>query len=157
MRRTRQELPKEETLEILKRNTSGVLALCGMDQKPYAVPLSYVYANQKLYFHVALEGYKLELLNQNPNASFCVIDKDEILPEKFTTKYKSVIVQGKITVADEHEKRNAIMHLAKKYAPDMDPQEEIDRFWNQFLILVLEPATCTGKQGIELVKDGLQL
>lgn len=113
MRRTRQELPKEETLEILKRNTSGVLALCGMDQKPYAVPLSYVYANQKLYFHVALEGYKLELLNQNPNASFCVIDKDEILPEKFTTKYKSVIVQGKITVADEHEKRNAITHLAK--------------------------------------------
>ena len=157
MRRTRQELPKEETLEILKRNTSGVLALCGMDQKPYAVPLSYVYANQKLYFHVALEGYKLELLNQNPNASFCVIDKDEILPEKFTTKYKSVIVQGKITVADEHEKRNAITHSAKKYAPDMDPQDEIDRFWNQFLILVLEPATCTGKQGIELVEDGLQL
>lgn len=157
MRRTRQELPKEETLEILKRNTSGVLALCGMDKKPYAVPLSYVYANQKLYFHVALEGYKLELLNQNPNASFCVIDKDEILPEKFTTKYKSVIVQGKITVADEHEKRNAITHLAKKYSPDMDPQDEIDRFWNQFLILVLEPATCTGKQGIELVEDGLQL
>ena len=157
MRRTRQELPKEETLEILKKNTSGVLALCGMDQKPYAVPLSYVYANQKLYFHVALEGYKLELLNQNPNASFCVIDKDEIMPEKFTTKYKSVIVQGKITVADEHEKRNAITHLAKKYSPDMDPQDEIDRFWNQFLILVLEPATCTGKQGIELVEDGLQL
>lgn len=157
MRRTRQELPKEETLEILKRNTSGVLALCGMDQKPYAVPLSYVYANQKLYFHVALEGYKLELLNQNPNASFCVIDKDEILPEKFTTKYKSVIVQGKITVVDEHEKRNAITHLAKKYAPDIDPKDEIDRFWNQFLILVLEPETCTGKQAIELVKDGLQL
>ena len=62
---------------------------------------------------MALEGYKLELLNQNPNASFCVIDQDEILPEKFTTKYKSVIVQGKITVADEHEKRNAITHLAK--------------------------------------------
>ncbi len=145
MRRTRQELPKEETLEILKRNTSGVLALCGMDQKPYAVPLSYVYANQKLYFHVALEGYKLELLNQNPNASFCVIDKDEILPEKFTTKYKSVIVQGKITVADEHEKRNAITHLAKKYSPDMDPQDEIDRFWNQFLILVFRTGNMHGK------------
>lgn len=157
MRRTRQELPKKETLEILKRNTSGVLALCGMDQKPYAVPLSYVYANKKLYFHVALEGYKLELLNQNPNASFCVIDKDDILPEKFTIKYKSVIAQGKITVADEYEKRNAITHLAKKYAPDMDPKDEIDRFWNQFLILVLELATCTGKQAIELVKDGLQL
>lgn len=157
MRRTRQELPKEETLEILKRNTSGVLALCGMDQKPYAVPLSYVYTDQNIYFHVALKGYKLELLNQNPNASFCVIDQDEILPEKFTTKYKSVIVQGKITVADEDEKRNAITHLAKKYSPDMDPQDEIDRFWNQFLILVLEPATCTGKQGIELVEDGLQL
>ena len=64
MRRTRQELSKEETLEILKRNTSGVLALCGMDQKPYAVPLSYVYADQKIYFHGGYTHGNRHIYNQ---------------------------------------------------------------------------------------------
>ena len=53
MRRFRQLLPEEETLDILKNGTNGVLALCGSDGEPYAVPISYVYADGKLYFHGA--------------------------------------------------------------------------------------------------------
>ena len=42
MRRKMQALTAEETAEILKRNTSGVLSLNGDDGYPYGVPLSYV-------------------------------------------------------------------------------------------------------------------
>ena len=34
MRRFRQLLPEEETLDILKTGTNGVLALCGSDGEP---------------------------------------------------------------------------------------------------------------------------
>ena len=48
MRRSKQLLSKETAIEILNRNTSGTLALLGDDGYPYAVPISYVYADEKL-------------------------------------------------------------------------------------------------------------
>ena len=44
MRRAKQELSRDETLEILERGSSGVLALSGDEGYPYAVPLRYVYS-----------------------------------------------------------------------------------------------------------------
>ena len=41
MRRSKQQLSDQESLSILQRGTSGVLALAGEDGWPYAVPLSY--------------------------------------------------------------------------------------------------------------------
>ena len=49
MRRGRQELSFEETEAILNRRTAGVLALSGDEGYPYAVPISYVYVDGKLY------------------------------------------------------------------------------------------------------------
>ena len=51
MRRKRQELPKEECEKILHNATAGVLSVLGDGGYPYGVPISYVYAEGKLYFH----------------------------------------------------------------------------------------------------------
>ena len=56
MRRKRQQLPREEAEAVLRRGSFGVLAVHGEDGYPYAVPLSYVYWNGKIYFHCAREG-----------------------------------------------------------------------------------------------------
>lgn len=48
MRRIRQQLPDDEAVKILRNATSGVLAVCGDNGYPYAVPVSYVYANGKI-------------------------------------------------------------------------------------------------------------
>ena len=42
MRRGKQLLPPEESIQILEQGTSGVLAVAGDAGYPYAVPLSYV-------------------------------------------------------------------------------------------------------------------
>lgn len=60
MRRHRQQLSEEESISILQKSTSGTLALLGDNDYPYAVPISYVYANDRLYFHSALSGHKIE-------------------------------------------------------------------------------------------------
>lgn len=115
MRRKRQLLSKEDTQKILYQGTSGVLAVSGDDGYPYAVPLSYVYDGEKIYFHSAKSGHKLDAIVKNPKASFCVIDQDNIVPDEYTTYFRSVIVFGTIHILhDEAEKREAIEKLAGK-------------------------------------------
>ena len=50
MRRKRQQLPEQESIDILKGATSGTLALTGHDGYPYAVPISYVYFRSVIAF-----------------------------------------------------------------------------------------------------------
>ena len=155
MRRTAQQLTYEEAEAVLLRCSAGVLALTGDKAFPYAVPLSYVYDGEHIYFHSATEGHKIDAIQRNPNASFAVIDQDEVIPEKYTTAYRSVIVFGSIRIIeDEGEKRSAVRKLAVKYAPDNTEQQhaaEIDGAWSRFCMLEMSIAHMTGKQGIELV------
>lgn len=155
MRRFRQLLPEEETLDILKNGTNGVLALCGSDGEPYAVPISYVYADGKLYFHGAGVGHKHDIIKENPRASFAVVQQDEIVPEKFTTYFKSIIAFGTIKYAETREEiRHGIELLAKKYSPletDEAVQAEIAASGKGMRVFVLEIEKITGKQAIELV------
>ena len=130
MRRKKQALPPEECAEILRRGTSGVLAVLGDGGYPYAVPLSYVYDGEKIFFHCAKSGHKLDAIRQNSKVSFCVIDQDQIVPEEYTTYFRSVIVFGTARIlTQEDEMRGPIEKLAARYAPDdrEGREEEIER------------------------------
>ena len=155
MRRNIQQLSQEEAEAVLLRGSAGVLALMGDKAFPYAVPISYVYDGEHIYFHSAPAGHKIDAIERNPNASFAVIDQDEVIPEKYTTAYRSVIVFGSIRIiGDDAEKLAAIRKLAVKYAPDNTEQQhaaEIDGAWSRFCMLEMSIAHMTGKQAIELV------
>lgn len=157
MRRKKQQLTEEECIEIMARNTSGVLAVSGDNDYPYAVPLSYVFEGNKIYFHCAKSGHKLGAIQRNCKASFCVIDQDLIVPEKYTTYFRSVIAFGKMRIVqDEQEKRTAIERLAIKYAPDDSAEsrhQAINREWAPLCILEMSIEYITGKAAIELVND----
>lgn len=154
MRRFKQLLPEDETLEILRSATSGVLCLCGKDMQPYGVPLSHVFNNGKLYFHCALKGHKLDLLCENDKASFTVIAQDEIHPERYTTYYRSVIACGTVRIIeDDAEKLRALELLGRRCNP-IDPEglsKEIASGFSRCLMLEMEIDSITGKQAIELV------
>lgn len=156
MRRFKQALSLEENRQILERGTSGVLAVAGDNDYPYAVPLSFVYdaENSRLCFHCAKSGHKLDAIKRNCKASFCVIDQDQIVPEKYTSYFRSVIVFGKICILeDENQKRNALEQLALKYAPadeEVNRQKAIHKDYNSVCILALQIEHMTGKEAIEL-------
>lgn len=156
LRRKKQALSKEETAAVLNRGTSGVLALAGDDDYPYAVPISYVCDGEKLYFHCAKSGHKLDAIRRNPKASFCVIDQDQIVPEEYTTYFRSVIVFGRIRILEnEEEKRDAIEKLAVKYAPDdaaENRKKAIEREWKPLCMLEMTMEHISGKEAIELKK-----
>jgi nitroimidazol reductase NimA-like FMN-containing flavoprotein (pyridoxamine 5'-phosphate oxidase superfamily) len=156
MRRKKQSLPEDETIALLRAGTSGVLALHGDDGYPYAVPLSYAYEDGKLFFHSAVAGHKLDALGRGDKASFCVIAADDIVPEKFTTYFRSAVAFGRArVVTDDAEKRHGLMLLAEKYSPDhLDAAgAEIDGDWKRVAVIVLAIEHLTGKASIELVRD----
>lgn len=157
MRRFKQALSPEKCQAVLERGTSGVLALAGDGGWPYAVPLSYVYADGKLYFHSAKSGHKVDAIRSCPRASFCVIDQDHIVPEEYTTYFRSVIAFGTVRILEEDgEKRAAIEKLTVKYAP-ADSKENrdsaIDREWAPLCMLEMEVEHLSGKEAIELVRQ----
>ncbi len=157
MRRKRQALSREEISLILYRGTSGVLALSGDDNYPYAVPISYVYDGEKIYFHCAKSGHKLDAIQQNEKVSFCVIDQDKIVPDEYTSYFRSIIAFGRVEVIkDEKEKRTAIEKLASKYAPEdtaIGRKNAIDREWTPLCMLKMHIDHITGKEAIELIKE----
>lgn len=155
MRRRKQLLSESETIQIFERGTSGTLALLGDGGYPYAVPLSYVYVNGKIYFHCAKSGHKIDAIRSCDKASFCVIDQDQIVPAEFTTYFRSAIAFGRIReITDPDEKLASITVLAEKYSPDHAEGRaaEIQREFNLLCMLELTIEHMSGKEAIELVR-----
>ncbi len=154
LRRTKQSLPLEEVEAILKRNTSGTLAVLGDEGYPYAVPVSYVYEDYKIYFHCAMTGHKIDAIHHCDKVSFCVIDQDDIVPEKFTTFYKSVIAFGRAKVLEGEEKYHAIDILCEKYSPNIiGRKEEIESSFEHLTMIEIKIEHMTGKAAIELMNQ----
>lgn len=156
MRRKRQLLPMEQTVEIMEKGTSGVLALLGDEGYPYAVPMSYIFCGSKLYFHCAKAGHKIDALRGCEKASFCVIGQDKVISQEYTTYFRSAIAFGRIRVIeDEAQKRSAIQLLAAKYTPDDDEgrAREIDQEYRALCMLEMDIEHLTGKEAIELVRQ----
>ena len=155
MRRIRQQLSDEESIGILEKATSGTLALLGDNGYPYAVPISYVYSEGKLFFHSALSGHKVDAIRNCDKASFCVIEQDEVKPEKYTTFFRSVIAFGRIHIIEDETEKLAIARLlGNRYNPNDDEslQKEIENGLARMLAIRFDIEHLTGKEAIELVR-----
>ena len=156
MRRKRQQLSEDESIGILQKSTAGTLALLGDNGYPYAVPISYVYADGKLYFHSALSGHKIDAIRNSDKASFCVIDKDDVRPKKYTTYFRSVIAFGHIhIIEDEQEKLETARLLGDRYNPNQEEalQKELEKGLSRMLMIRFDIEHLTGKAAIELIKE----
>ncbi len=157
MRRTAQQLPREECLEILRAATSGVLAVHGDDGYPYTVPLSYFQEEDSIFFHCAAQGHKLDAIRENEKVSFCVVAQDDVVSETYSTDYRSVVVFGRAhIVEDEGRKLDIIKKLALRYAPDNTRehmQREIDESFHHLTIVEIVMEHITGKESLRLSRE----
>lgn len=154
MRRKKQLLPEDETERIMATGLVGVLGVAGDNDYPYTVPVNYVYEDGKIYFHSAKVGHKIDGIQRNNKVSFCVIDQDEIIPEKFTSYFRSAIAFGKArVVTDEVVKQHAMGLLVHKYSPGLEAEGaiEIRKDWNILNVVEIVIDHITGKEAIELV------
>ena len=59
---------------LLQSNRRGILAMNGDNGYPYAIPINYFYdcVGQKVYFHGAKAGHKVDALKTSDNLCFTV-------------------------------------------------------------------------------------
>jgi nitroimidazol reductase NimA-like FMN-containing flavoprotein (pyridoxamine 5'-phosphate oxidase superfamily) len=121
MRRKDREINDITLIEEVIRNSLVCRLGLSRNDQPYVVPLCFAYDDNKLYFHSAGEGLKLEILQQNPKV--CVefdIDQEVIQgdkPCKWGMKYRSVIGFGKGSLVENlEEKRKGLDAIMQHYA-----------------------------------------
>lgn len=155
MRRFKQQLPIEDAVKILNSCTNGILSLVDKEGNPYGVPISYVYdGNKHIYLHCASAGRKIDCINAYSRCSFCVVAQDHVVPEEFTTYFRSVIVTGRIKILTDPGEINAgLIMLSNKYCPGIDPTNEIEKFIKVVKVLRIDIDNITGKESIELVRQ----
>ena len=154
MRRSAQAMEESRCWEVLQRNTSGVLSLLDENGYAYGVPMSYLPAGDTIYFHCAKVGAKIDAVRHHDKGSFTVVDCDRVMPENFTTHYRSVIAFGRIRIlTDAAEIGTAIRALARRYAPegsDARLEKTVAEETANMAILALEIEHLSGKESIAL-------
>ncbi len=118
MRRDDRALSEEGALAILEKGEYGVLSTVSESGAPHGIPLNYCVINGNIYFHCAMEGYKLDNIAAHPSVSFCVVGNTQVIPEKFATEYESCIVYGTAEEVSGEEQILALEGLVAKYSAD---------------------------------------
>ncbi|HAM15386.1 MAG TPA: 5-nitroimidazole antibiotic resistance protein [Eggerthellaceae bacterium] len=155
MRRHKQQLSEEESIAVLERGKTGVLAVIGDEGYPYTVPINYVYYDGKIYLHSAKTGHKIDAIRANDKVSFCVIDADDVVPEEYSTNFRSVMAFGRARILeDEDQKLAPLRRLGDKYNPGQDAalDAEVARSMRFLHMIEIEIEHLSGKQSKELAK-----
>lgn len=147
MRKKEKELSDKDIVEILNKGEFGTLATIGENGFPYAVPLNYVYYDNSIYFHCALEGHKLENIRNNNKVSFSIVLETKLYPSKFSTKFKSAIIFGISSEVEDYSKEIILLEFVKKYSSDFieEGKEYIKMAKDKTKIVKISIEHITGK------------
>jgi uncharacterized protein len=150
MRRNDKEIKDPEVIEEILNHSKVCRIALHNGEYPYIVPFNYGYHERVLYFHSAVSGKKINLIQENNKACF-EIEYDSLIMQheqacKWTTKYRSVIGYGKIEViTDPDEKKRGLDKIMEHYgrsAVNVYNEKHV----KDIVILKLTIDKLTGKQ-----------
>ncbi|MCU0638161.1 MAG: pyridoxamine 5'-phosphate oxidase family protein [Methanothrix sp.] len=137
------DLSEEECANLLSAARYGRLGLA-KDSQPYVVPMSFVYADGRIYLHSRGSGQKVEYVSGNPSVCFQV----DLLEKG---RWSSVIAFGSARLSDSVEAKQRMFdaftakgqggHGDKKFS-----REELERM--PMTIWEIEIEEMTGREGV---------
>lgn len=116
-------MPAEWALEVLDKAPFITLSMTDSDGSPYAVPLSMARTDERtFYFHGALEGRKMEMLDRNPKVCLSAVTRCRPVvgpkDDSFTLEFKSAIAFGTAEmVTDREEKILGLKAVCQRFLP----------------------------------------
>ncbi|MEG1432433.1 pyridoxamine 5'-phosphate oxidase family protein [Eubacterium sp.] len=150
MRRFKQGLSEPECQEILRTEPRGVLSVMGDNGYPYGIPMNFYYdkAENRIYFHCARTGHKLDAIKNCSKVCFTTWDKGFKEGDDWAWHIGSVIVMGQATLVDDPAViEEKVRQLALKYYPTTEEVEmEIARDLHRVGLIALEIEQMTGKR-----------
>lgn len=127
IRKKKNEINIEEAKDLLKESRRGVLAVNGDEGYPYAIPVNYLYeeSENKIIFHGAKAGHKVDSIKKNDKVCFTVYGNERIKEEEWAPFMQSVVVFGRCRLINDLEENIRLVKLfAKKYYPNQALVEE---------------------------------
>lgn len=74
MRRKKQEVSKESCIKILEQEKRAVVSFKS-DDYPYAIPMNYLYKDNKIYLHCGFSGQKIDTMIHDNRVCFTTWDQ----------------------------------------------------------------------------------
>ena len=145
------EIDHSSAEALLQSNRRGILAMNGDNGYPYAIPINYFYdsVEQKIFFHGAKAGHKVEALKASDKVCFTVYGNERIDEfESWAPYVQSVVVFGRCRLLETGlESINRLKEFAMKYYPDeaLD-DEEIARSGRAAQMFEITVEHMSGKQ-----------
>ena len=145
------EIDRAATEALLTSNRRGVLAMNGDNGYPYAIPINYFYDNetQRIYFHGAKAGHKVDALKASDKVCFTVYGDERIDESKPWAPYvQSAVVFGRCRLLEVGPESIArLKEFAMKYYPDEAlADEQIDRNGRATQMFEITIEHMSGKQ-----------
>ncbi len=122
MRRIKQELSLEEAKSLLMKNKRGVISFNGEDGYPYSIPINFLYDEEenKIYFHGAKSGYKIDCIKKNNKTCFVTYGDQELSENGWSYYLKSLVAFGEIEIIEDRDlAAKKLIELASRYYPSM--------------------------------------
>lgn len=121
LRKKKNEIGTDAAKNLLHSSRRGVLAVNGDDGYPYAIPINYFYdeANNRILFHGAKTGHKVDSLKKSDKVCFTVFGNETIRDEQWAPYLQSVVVFGKCRLVESREETlSMVKTFALKYYPN---------------------------------------
>lgn len=149
IRRQDRLLAEPQARTLLEKGEYGVLSMLSEEGCPYGIPINYVWdSDTHIYLHCAPEGRKLRSIRYLTDVSFCVVGRTNVLADRFTTEYESIVLQCRATLGLTPEERmQALELLLDKYSP----QDKVvglkyaEKSFHRTEVIRLEIVSASGK------------
>ena len=150
IRKKNNEISIDTAKSLLQSSRRGVLAVNGDDGYPYAIPINYVYDDdaQKIYFHGARAGHKVDALHTCDKVCFTVYGNETIKEEDWAPFEQSVVVFGRCHLVESGARATTLLkRFAMKYYPSEQlVDEEIAHAGKAVQVFEIEVEYLSGKE-----------
>lgn len=128
LRRKKRAITDEEARKLLATCKRGVFAVNGDDGYPYAIPVNYFFdaEHDKIYFHGAKAGHKVDALKRDDKVCFTVYGNEWYKDDDWAPYVMSTVVFGRCRLANDTPTfiEDKVRELALKYYPTAEEVEE---------------------------------
>ena len=128
LRRKKRAITDQEARELLVNCKRGIFAVNGDDGYPYAIPVNYSFdpGHNKIYFHGAKAGHKVDALKRSDKVCFTVYGNDWYKDDDWAPYVQSTVVFGRCRLVNDDPAfvEDKVRQFALKYDPSAEEVEE---------------------------------
>jgi hypothetical protein len=150
MRRIKKEISLEEAKELLRHNKRAAFSVNGDDGYPYTVPINFYYDEEenRIYFHSAKKGHKIEALKENDKICFTTWDDGYLEEGEWAYHVSSCVVFGRARlIEDDKLTEEKVRTFAMKYYPTAkEVEDEIAKDIKGVQLVAIDIEHISGKR-----------